>query len=68
LIGAEYAAGKWSWKMKIIIKSFAAVGFGLCALIVAQVAMGMIAGQHGISLVAVVLGFLGAAVGWHRVK
>ena len=54
--------------MKMVIKAFAAVGFGLCALIVAQVAMGAVAGQHGFSVVSLVLGALGAAVGWNRVK
>jgi len=54
--------------MRIITKSFAALGFGLTALIVAQVAMSMIAGQAGISAVSVILGLLGAAVGWQRIK
>lgn len=54
--------------MKVALKIFAAVGFGLAAAIVGQVAFNM-AGTAGAGLgwPALVFGALGALVGWHRV-
>lgn len=53
--------------MKVAVKIFAAVGFGLAAAIVGQVAFNA-AGSADAALgwPTLVLGALGALVGWHR--
>jgi hypothetical protein len=55
---------------KIITKLVAAIGFGLAAMIVAQVAFNMAgdATDSGLSPFGLVFAILGGLVGWYRVK
>lgn len=54
--------------MKLIVKAFAALGFGLAAGLVGQLAWNMASGDPRGLWAFLVFFPAGAAVGWYRVK
>lgn len=54
--------------MKLIVKAFAALGFGLAAGLVGQVAWNMTSGDPAGLWAFLAFFTIGAAVGWYRVR
>lgn len=54
--------------MKWLVKAFAALGFGLAAGLVGQVAWNMTSDSYASSWAFLAFFPIGAAVGWYRVK